>query len=358
MFKNLVFTTFLFIVFVGYSQKEPIKFGKVDVADLEMKQYALDTSAVAVVLCDYGYFNSTTFHFTEILRIKILKKEGLSWSSQKFMGTEDLEVRGKTYNLENGKVVSTPLKGESLFRKRDGAGQITISFAMPNVTVGSIIDIEFSMGGLPYKWYFQRAIPVRWSELRLESSPYIGIQKNYYGFLNLTVNEEDRWAIKDAPAFKTEPYTNSISNYISKFEISLLFINGATYKSFATSWESISILLEKDNCFGMPLMGNMFLNPIAKEIKEKSTDKLTQIKLAHQAVKHIKWNNEADVITTQQDLKIPYDKQVGNNADINLTLVALLKKLDIIAYPVVMSTRENGLLPFYPTINKLNYTLC
>ena len=39
------------------------------------------------------------------------------------------------------------------------------SFAMPNVNVGSVIDIEFKYNGLPYIWNFQRLIPVRHSEL-------------------------------------------------------------------------------------------------------------------------------------------------------------------------------------------------
>ena len=38
------------------AQDAPVKFGKVDRAALEMKVYDKDTSAAAVILCDYGYF--------------------------------------------------------------------------------------------------------------------------------------------------------------------------------------------------------------------------------------------------------------------------------------------------------------
>lgn len=61
-----------------FAQKVPIKFGKVDKTDLEMKVYPSDTSAVAAILCNYGYFNSTRFEFVRTLRIKIFKKEGTS----------------------------------------------------------------------------------------------------------------------------------------------------------------------------------------------------------------------------------------------------------------------------------------
>ena len=43
-----------------------------------MKVYPSDSTAVAAILCDYGYFNSTRFEFERTLRIKIFKKEGTS----------------------------------------------------------------------------------------------------------------------------------------------------------------------------------------------------------------------------------------------------------------------------------------
>nr|NQU94325.1 hypothetical protein [Bacteroidota bacterium] len=43
---------------------------------------------------------------------------------------------------------------------------------------------------------------------------------------------------------------------------------------------------------------------------------------------------------------------------VNLILYQLLKKLDFEAFPVVISTRENGMLsPVYPSLNKLNHVI-
>lgn len=68
MRKNVLFILGLFVVISISAQKVPLKFGKIDEADLAMTVYDKDSSAVAVVLCHYGVFNSTDFSFTETIR--------------------------------------------------------------------------------------------------------------------------------------------------------------------------------------------------------------------------------------------------------------------------------------------------
>lgn len=51
-------------------------------------------------------------------------------------------------------------------------------------------------------------------------------------------------------------------------------------------------------------------------------------------------------------------KHSGNSATINLLLIGLLKKAGIDAFPVVLSTRDNGMInPLNASLNKLNYVL-
>lgn len=72
----------LSLPFLLLSQDPPIKFGKIPKEDLEMKVYPPDTSAAAVVLCDYG---TVAFQFKDndamnVLsrhkRIKFLRRAG------------------------------------------------------------------------------------------------------------------------------------------------------------------------------------------------------------------------------------------------------------------------------------------
>ena len=44
---------------------------------------------------------------------------------------------------------------------------------MPNVKVGSILDIQFSEEGLVSKWCFHHDIPVKYTGIELEQNPYI-----------------------------------------------------------------------------------------------------------------------------------------------------------------------------------------
>src|SRR5665647_456212 len=96
----------LFLVFslvnVICAQKAPMKYGKVDQADLDMKVYPADSSAAAVVLCNYGYFSSREFQFVHQKRIKILKEEGKSQGDFYVPASEKAVVKGQIINMENG----------------------------------------------------------------------------------------------------------------------------------------------------------------------------------------------------------------------------------------------------------------
>ncbi len=229
-----------FFMHMNYAQKAPIKYGKVEMADLEMTAYPLDTSAAAAVLCDYGVFDQNSFQFRRLLRVKIFKKEGLSWADKVFSGSDKTAIKGVTYNLENGEIVETKLKNESIFKERVQEDYYRLRVAMPNCKVGSIYDIEFYYPGIPSSWYFQQDIPVRWSELIINQSPYIDFRKNFYGYEALSVNTDWRWVGKDMPAFKEEAYTNSIENYITKFEFDILSVHFPGYfKAYTTSWDAV-----------------------------------------------------------------------------------------------------------------------
>jgi len=115
--KNVILTlsVFFLVISVLPAQKAPIKFGEVSPDELKMVSYPGDTSAAAVILCDYGYLNIQTALFTRTLRIKILKKEGYNWANHSYPSTETSTIKGITTNLENDKVVQEKLKNESIF---------------------------------------------------------------------------------------------------------------------------------------------------------------------------------------------------------------------------------------------------
>lgn len=359
--KTHLLTLVLLVGFFGIStaQKAPVKFGQISKADLLNNVYAPDTSAPAVILCDYGIFTDQRFQTTRVLRIKILKKEGYDWANQTFNTDLKTDIRGITYNLENSEIVETKLKKESIFSTRITDDYYEMRVAMPNVKVGSIIDIQFMYDGIPDEWDFQQEIPIVHSELVIEPSIYLTYNKNFFGYTSLTVATNGRWVSQNVPAFKSEPFMSSSKNYRTRmeFEIETVSFPGY-YRSYTTSWEKVRDLLFESTYFGSALSADGYLKSVAKDIQASCTTRDEMIKAAYEYTKKMNWDGTDRLFTDNTSLNTAFKKGKGNSAEVNLALVQLLRKLDFDAGPVVMSTRSNGRLsPFQPSLHKPNYVI-
>jgi hypothetical protein len=126
-------------------------------------------------------------------------------------------------------------------------------------------------------------------------------------------------------------------------------------KSNVSQWGYAAFLF---NHFGFALENDSYLTAIAKDIKSKSLNLDETIKAAYEYSKQIKWDKTSRFLVEKTFLNNLYEEGKGNSAEINLALVQLLRKLGLDAGPVIMSTRENGVLSaLHPSINKLNYVI-
>ncbi len=358
--KKLFFlTTILVITSQLITAKAPIKFGKIDIAELEMTSYEHDTSAAAVVLCKYGYFSGNSYTYTEITRVKILKKSGVSLSEFTFPGKESMTVKGIVYNLENGEVIKEKLKRESIFKLKITDDVYRIRIALPNVKVGSVYEIQTTQTLLPVEFAFQREIPIKYCELVLEKSEYLDYRKRFKGF-ELISSDGNRFYVENMPAFKSEPFIDSKENYLSKFEFDILNVSipeQLYYKSYTTSWESVNKRLRSYKDFGGVLTtGSLYLSDIKKDIEQKYSDPYDKLKAAYEAIKQVKWNGIESLYSSSTHLVGVFKDKKANSAEINMMLYQLLQKLDIYSLPVAISTRDEGRLdPVYPSLERLNY---
>lgn len=360
MKKLLIISLLLSLFNTVYSQKCPIRYGSVSIDELKQEVYAIDSSAPAIILCDYGEYADDKFTTYRNLRIKILRKEGLEYANHNFRGEKNINVRGITYNLENGKVVETKLKSESIKTTLLYDDVYLTKIAMPNVKVGSIIDLEIEYYLIPDNWDFQWEIPVLHSELFIADTRYFSYKKQFFGFQPLTYAGSNHWTAKNMPAFRSESFLTSSKNYRTRleFDITDIHIPGYYYKSYSSSWEAIRDRLYESDYFGSVLNGGGYLSQTANEIKAKSSSKEDMIKNACEYVKQLKWNEENRVFTSSTSTKSCFKDNSGNVADINFTLIQLLRQLDFKAYPVVLSTRKNGKIIVYnPSLSKLNYVI-
>jgi hypothetical protein len=357
--KRYQLLSLLMLVFTisAYGQKDPAVFGKIDIEDLKMVTYEPDSTAPALVLCDYGWFSSAKLQFTRLLRIKILKKEGYVFGDSRYLTTSKPAIKAVTYNLVGEEVIKDKLKANEVYTKQVSTSLYETSFAMPNVSEGSIIDIEFSYPGLPLEWKFQWRIPVRHSELVIQNSDFVEFTKNYFGYIPLKVSEPTRWVAQNVPSFKPEPFIDSDENYISKFEIMLKRIYAPGYNiEFNTTWDNINSLLLKEQSFPSVTGAALCLTPIVTELKKSGLEGEFLIRAAFEKAKEVKYNEENQLFISEEGLCTRYKMYSGNSADVNTVLIQLLNRLGMECYPVAISTRDNGIISeFSPSVNKLNY---
>lgn len=351
------------VMFISQAQKGIHKFGNIPMEEMEMTVYEPDSSAVAVTLLKTGQYLVKDYKFYVHKRIKILKTAGTDYANFVINAPNKGSFKASTFNLENGEIVEYKLKRSEMFEEEVAEDLIVYKLYLPNVKVGSVVEIEYSHFSLPNEWKFQESIPVKHNELLVQKSQYYIFDVIHSGVYNLKWHGGYHWSGHDIPAFKPEPLMNDPSNYIRKveFQFTEISIPGQLYKKFSTSWEKISENLSEETFFGNLFRnGTSYLNDKAKELEEKDIPVDQKIMEAYAFIKkNIAWNGEHGIYASQDYKKNFRDNHSGSVADINLSLVALLKKSGISAYPVVLSTKDNGVLNrFKPSINKLNYVVC
>ncbi|HNX65395.1 MAG TPA: hypothetical protein PKH02_00855 [Bacteroidales bacterium] len=359
--KKSLFTFLVFSLFIlpSIGQKSPITFGKITREEVASTTYDLDTSAAAVVLCDFGWFDKDNFQFTRTLRYKILKKAGYDISDLRYLTGEKPAVKGMVYNMEGDQVVKEKLNSSNIFFKMLGSGLYETSIAIPNLKVGTVFDIQYTSTGIPYEWYFQKSVPVKYSEINIPRADYFKYSTNFFGYLPLTVSSLERWGIANAPAFKPEPYINSKENYISKMEINIKAITyTGNFRAISSTWEDVNAVLLQNNNFPAQKQPLPCASSIIDELKESGKQGEDLVRAAFEAVKKMSWNKEYSVVISDEGLCNHLKLGSGNIADINFTLLQVLKKLGFDVYPVVLSSRSNGVLSqFNPSLNKLDYLI-
>lgn len=404
-----------FALIVNYSnaQKPPIKFGDIPMEDLKMVRYDKDSVAEAVILADFGqssiiYNQNTGFSlkFERITRIKILTKEGFEWADFEVQLYHDdqankeklLGLKAVTYNLENGKVSESKLKSDAIFREKVNENWDMTKFTLPNVREGSVIEVSYEVTSdflFNFQdWSFQSSIPVRWSEYRARIPEYYNYDKYMQGYVllevseskdvssSITINSKDRnygsstqfsqdkidfmenqsrWAAKDVPAFKPEPFITTSKDYISKINFELAFqkFPDQAIKRYMGSWEDISRQFGESQYGGKEITGNGYLKKIVEEITAGASSPEQKLSLISAYVKHnIDWNGESQRYSSGQLKKIMEEKK-GSSADINLLLGSMLDKAGFEVSPVLISTRDHGFVRESNAISsQFNYVIC
>lgn len=381
------------------AQKGQPGFGKIDKADLLMTECDFDKGAEAVKLIDWGnlYYDrgNAGFSFFKTIyerrvRIKILQEKGLSHANIQIPfysrdgGEKIVNFDANTYNLdETGNVKTTDVKKSSIYTKKINSDFSEMIIAFPEVKAGSIIEYRYRMerdaDGDIKDWAFQDRIPTRYSEyevkipliFRFSAQPsvvdkmdvkeeviqeMIGVNE---GVVSTNVLHK-KFIMQNLIGIRDEPFMGSPNDYQQRidFQLSQIDFGNGNVKDYKLKWSNVIDELNKRSDFGKQLEKELpQTQPIIAEAK-KLTDAESKISFLYNTVrKNVNWNNDEDIYADNGITKT-WETKNGNAADINLLLVKLLTDAGIKALPILVSTREHGLVnSYYPFVQQFNVVM-
>lgn len=394
---KIFFILFLSLQVKINAQNFSKEFGKLGKDEADLASYGPNKSTEAVVLFDIGktYFEDYNDNFKVIFeeseRIKIFSEAGLKWAEIEIpyyhegqIFEEVYDIEATTYNPVNGVFNKTSFNTASCHDEKVNEYWTIKKFALPDVKAGSIIEYRYKIRS-DYKfnlrdWKFQSKIPIVYSEFEVSMIPfyeYVFLLQGGAKFDSQTSHEAAgllrqygpanyhdviyTYVMKNIPAFNDEEYITSINDYQIKigFQLSkVISIAGIATKVIST-WPD----LVKD------LMKDASVSKFAKR-SEKLADKLyspdSLVNKSPRAkfdfiLNYVKanynWNKMNGKYASKTPAELLKDK-VGNDADLNLLTIGLLNAAGIEAYPLIISTRENGKIPLeYPYLKFFNYLL-
>ncbi|MFC4262764.1 transglutaminase domain-containing protein [Ferruginibacter yonginensis] len=388
--------------------KNTLQVPDITLNDFTPTVYALDSNAQAVILYDGGSAryvsdNSTWFNilYTYKKRIRLLNKNAFDEATVKiplYKGeTENdklKEVKACTYNIVNGAIEKTVLDKSAVFLDKASKSYDIQKFTLPNLKEGCIIEYSYTIESpLSYSlrsWSFQTSYPVLKSEYDVLIPTlfnYIYLPTGYYN-LKPTIEEgfeqfkivdrgqtafarteiyyydatmvHSTWVLKDLPALTKEPFTTALKNHRAAIEFQLKSLDypNSESKPYLSNWNELVKTLLKDETFGADLDAR---NPwMSDEVKQLtvSNNTLNTTKNIYQYVRDNFTCTDHDAFYMSTNLKKVFETKKGNVAEINLILIAMLKKAGIDAVPLLLSTTDNGkAYDVYPLINKFNYVV-
>ncbi|RYY55048.1 MAG: DUF3857 domain-containing protein [Chitinophagaceae bacterium] len=398
----------LVVTSLAAQDKGKTRFGKISKADFEPTVYSVDSNAAAVVLADIGSSefkgNSTgwfSLEFKYLRRARILSRKGYDIAEieipvyeQEGLEEKVEQLKASTYNLEDGKVVETRLDlKDGLFKTRINKNLVIKKFTFPNIREGAIIEYEYKLVSdflfNLQAWTFQGDYPVLWSEYRVGMPQffyYISLYLGYQPFevkteknkiVNFSVSDnstqwqgrtstfsagvtEFTWAMKDIPAIKEENFTSTLANHRARIEFQLAERRAPLEQSnvMGTWPDAVKKLMEYED-FGLQLTkDNSFLNEVLTDLNAYTGTDLEKSKKIFAWVRDNITSQGYGSIYTSKPLRQVLKSRTGTAADINLLLVAMLRKAGLLADPVLLSTKSHGwAYASYPLIARFNYVI-
>ena len=377
-FSTLLFTL-LILPTILFSQKDPIRFGKISKAEKAIKGTELDPDANAVILCDFGEidFRGNSVEIIRHTRIKILNKKGVDEANIvlpyffKDNNERIYKVKAQTINISNdGELEKIKIQKDDIYTIDASENWKEKRFTFPNVKVGSIIEYQYykkseSVVSLE-EWTFQNSLPTLKSQLNVLIGGDLDYKIVYNGnrlIKKYGSKNTNSWSLENSPPLKEEPYCPNPEDYVESIRFQLAgykrySAGGSEYVQLMTSWEKLAKDILNQQKFKDILNRKRIANKLLLQIIDENDEPLEKIKKIYSFVQNeIEWNGKYRLFPKEKFSTI-MERKRGNSAEINLCLVRLLKSAGLHANPLVISTKGNGMITkAYPLYNQFNHVL-
>ncbi len=371
-------------------------FGKIPKEDLAMTVYEPDTTADAVVLCDFGECKvirgSEAFRqkFTRHKRIKILKSSGFGYAdvSIPFYSYKKLE---KFYfdraqiKLPDGSKVK--LNKKDVFIEEVNDKWSAAKFTFPKVQEGCVIEYAYVINSSSieqlHDWYFQDDIPTRYSEFRVEFPNYFVYSYLFQGKEGMQfITEQNgmnvfkgdngtfrisnrRYILQNAPAMTPEPYLTTLDDYIAKIRFQLNEVRhpDGNIENIMSTWKELQKELDNQPYFGQQYQKKPNYRKMVQQMLPLTEELSTQTEKARfyydYFSKNFEWNGRFSMWTQTEKLTDIFEKKKDlKSCDLNMMLLTTLREAGITAYPLLTSTRSHGkMIEGYPLIDQFNHMM-
>jgi hypothetical protein len=371
-----------------HSQVIP-EFGKISLEDLSNNQYKPDPGADAVILSDIGiitlnYMDGFYIQLQRDVKIKIINSQGFDYADIQIpylVGDELTSYKASSFNIRNGEKIETPVNKKSFIKEQSTKYRNILKFSFPDVHEGTVIEYSYKLRrekegfNSLFPWAFQTSIPIVHTSISaiypkfftyktiISGNPNLVVanstsKKEYFGSEQTEIRTYN-WRADNVPAFHEEPLIKSLRENQTRltFELASVDFPNSSIEEISPTYESLTKkLLERDD-FGSVIYNARFLKAVTLKITAGLSSDLEKVKAVHKYVSEkILWDGEEDFLSSSSQLKKIYNKEKGNNADINMMLIAMLRSINIKADPVILSTRSNGSInKFSAMMQQFNY---
>ncbi len=379
---SFLIISLLFLTNFLYSQKSPIRFGKISKAEKDILKTDLDPNANAIILCDYGEINflGNSVEITRHTRIKILNQNGLDEANivlpyiYKDNRERIFKVKAHTINVNSkGKLKKTKVNKDQIYTVDLSDIWKEKRFTFPNVQPGSIIEFQYSKTTENVvsleEWSFQNELPTLKSQLNVIVGDNLDYRIVYNGnrLINTYGNKStNSWSLENLPPIKDESFCPNPNDYVETIRFQLagykryssLPGGGSEYVELMTTWENLAKKLLDLKDYQKILNRKKESNKLIYQIINEGDNDLEKVRKVYSFIQNnIDWNGQYRLFP-EETFSTIMEKKSGSSAEINLCLVRLLQSADLDANPLIISTKENGLVTkIYPLYNQFNHIL-